>query len=206
MQADNWIIDMAIENGKMEVIDASTAVVALHPAHGYAIKKNEAPAPPPPAAILPPSAAEGTDKDKEVFPPTGHDGQRQLAASSGGGYVNYWSANSGGEPYADFNKYLAYSFGGYLNSEGTPLHAPWTLMRCYDPETAEESPCLRRRQRPMACPCEHSAFVSRTLTDTTLDGTNRICGKQTKTLTQEFPVSEQLHRPCSSARVLVREA
>jgi hypothetical protein len=25
-----------------------------------------------------------------------------------GGYVNYWSANSAGETYADFNKHLAY--------------------------------------------------------------------------------------------------
>jgi hypothetical protein len=36
-KADNWIVDMAIENG-VAVIDASAAVVAVHPAHGYAIK------------------------------------------------------------------------------------------------------------------------------------------------------------------------
>jgi hypothetical protein len=175
-KADNWIIDMAIENGKLQVIDASTAVVALHPAHGYALKKADPAAPPTdPAAIL-------------KLPAAGEEAVALPEHRALGGYVNYWSANSGGEPYADFNKYLAYTFGNYRNSEGTPIHAPWTMMRCVDPQDGSDFPCVRKRLRPMACPCEHGAFVPATLTDPVVEGQKVMCGKQAAVATQDFPV------------------
>lgn len=34
-KADNWVIDMAVKYGVVEVVDATTAVFAVHPAHTY---------------------------------------------------------------------------------------------------------------------------------------------------------------------------
>lgn len=36
-KADNWIVQMAIHNGVVQVVDASSSVVAVHPAHDYSM-------------------------------------------------------------------------------------------------------------------------------------------------------------------------
>lgn len=248
-KADNWIIEMAVRNGVVEVIDASTAVVALHPAHGYANvaagpgagAPAPAPGPPPPPPSLPnpgtdanaagaglvaeardrglkgERAAAGAYYDQkphqqpqhrslaqEDAPEHGSEDQDQdpdEAEGSGdpaasGKYVNFWSAKSGGDPQADMNKHLAYTFGRYENGEGTPLHAPWQLMRCVEAAASPaasggfgyvEKPCLRYRVRPGACPCEHASAVPRTLSEVEVDGRGqRLCGRAPVARSESF--------------------
>ena len=248
-KADNWIIDMAVKNGMVEVIDATTAILAVHPAHGYDT---------PLAAANAPAAAAGADGEMEVvedqvmvasnssndnnspplLPASGNDllteTERQLerpgqpavataaaarppastdvtsqkhrhlaavaaapaAAAAPGKYVNHWSAKAAGDPQSDMNKYLAYNFGSFKNGDGTPLHAPWQLMRCVEADNKHrggggrggyiEKPCLRYRTRPAACPCEHSAMVPKTLTDVETQGKVMMCGKQPQMLRESF--------------------
>ncbi len=227
-KADNWIIEMAVRNGVVEVVDASTAIVALHPAHGYGnvvaalpdpdADADSAPAPapgprPPPSTLTADAAAavvaEARDrglrpnKEEREEHRGPHHHHRALAAAdavgdpaASGKYVNFWSAKSRGDPQADTNKHLAYTFGRYENGEGTPLHAPWQLMRCIEAAAAPaahggygylERPCLRYRMRPAACACEHASAVSRTLTEMeTGKHGQRVCGKAPVTKSESF--------------------
>jgi hypothetical protein len=246
-KADNWIIEMAVRNGVVEVVDASTAVVALHPAHGYGNVAASGPAPAPgpaPGPRPPPPALRGGPEAGEAMTMTAEardrglqeeeqqqqrrggrpdhamgrrrrqqqqqqqqHQHRALAAegegegedehpAASGKYVNFWSAKSGGDPQADMNKHLAYTFGHFENGEGTPLHAPWQLMRCIEAAAAPaasggygyvERPCLRYRLRPGACPCEHASAVPNTLTEVETDGRGqRLCGKAPTVKSEAF--------------------
>lgn len=254
-KADNWIIDAALKNGVVEVIDATTAILAVHVAHGY--DQLEAAAMGAAAAAVADGEVVVNEEQVEVagessstklssqFPPSGNnsvketEGQRSaqpgaaVPASTGttaqkhrhtvtvpdadpasvvavnttadavisnpapapGKYVNYWSAKVAGEPQSDLNKYLAYNFGSFQNGDGTPLHAPWQLMRCVEADMRAgggghggyiEKPCLRYRTRPGACPCEHSSMVPKTLTDVESQGNVKLCGKAPKMLRESF--------------------
>ncbi len=225
-KADNWIIDMAVKNGVVEVVDATTAVFAVHPAHGYEnVNVNQEVAGVAAAQEMGAAAQheaetqrdrdrergrklkkqqEEEEEEKEPAPVTkvaaavAAVSHRRLVDTTTGKppppkYVNYWSAKAAGDPQADMNKYLAYKFGSFQNGEGTPLHAPWQLMRCVEAETQRggrggyvEKPCLRYRTRPGACPCENSPMVPRTLTDVEMEGKQRLCGRAPTTLTEEF--------------------
>jgi len=196
-KADNWIIHMAIENKKVQVVDASTGVVAVHPAHDY--------------SLLGAPASEQQEKQSLTGVPSGSDGARDRGvivvkekkqvkrlltdnsrkdqSSPPEKYVNYWSASSGGEQWADLNKHLAYSFGNYINQQGTPMHAPWNFAKCEQPKTGDAFPCLRKRARPAPCGCEHSAYYNKTLTDPELKKNQYLCGQVSKKQTETFDVS-----------------
>ena len=244
-KADNWIIDAAVKNGMVEVIDATTAILAVHAAHGYdqpeaaamgavaadadvevveneeqvvvagdsssnkqspqlpssgshSAKETEGQKPAQPGAVAPVSTGTTAQKHRQLATVPDAAPSSLIAgppAPAPGKYVNHWSAKAAGDPQSDLNKYLAYNFGSFQNGDGTPLHAPWQLMRCVEADKQSggggrggyiEKPCLRYRNRPGACPCEHSSMVPKTLTDTETQGNVKLCGKTPKMLRESF--------------------
>ena len=167
-KADNWIIRMAMENGIVEVVDASAAILAIHPAHDYNI-----------------------DYKLSQNYDTNETNSQESSV-----YTNYWSAKKPGDPHVDFNKHLAYTFGSFLNGEGTPLHAPWELTRCIKHEVGssygiKETVCLRYRVRPGTCPCELNAVMPKTLSELEYTEAHTICGHSPLALSESFDVGIQ---------------
>ena len=155
--ADNWMIDRAIEVGRVEVVDVTAAVTAVHLKHDY-------------RHVV--SADNQVQNSSKVDPP--------LFSKS------FWSSLKGGDDGVILNKHLAFTCGNFANQEGTPLHAPWTLMLCETPSSGSFH-CLRRRARPAACGCEHSAYFGRTMADPIKQGRLLVCGRKSAFKREAFP-------------------
>jgi hypothetical protein len=190
-KADNWVIDRAIEMGRVQVVDVSAAVVAVHLAHSYSLVRGL-------------ESLRSANITEAVMAPEQWDVNSD---------ENIWSKLKGGDEGVMLNKYLAYTQGSYINQEGTPLHAPWALMLCEKPARPAQAGgegldaatwgglndrgylCLRRRMRPAACGCEHTAYFMQTQTDPKeMKGGQLVCGTRVKnaapnlTEAQAFPL------------------
>ena len=78
----------------------------------------------------------------------------------------FWQSGKLGNWQIFHNIHLAIAEGTYQNQDGTTLHAPWKLASCTG--GGQVYPCLQKRLRPGACPCEYSPFAMETQTDPTV--------------------------------------
>lgn len=122
---DNWFTHQVIDVGSRCVVDITEAIVALHIDHNYSVI--------------------GTTKTE----------QHPSHSPSSNGTSTFWSRGKTSKFELFLNIYLSLRSGSYVNGYGTPAHAPWKLVSCY-----EKFPiCLLRRIRPALCDCEYAPFV-----------------------------------------------
>ena len=160
-KADNWIVKSAIQNGIVEVVDASTAVFAVHLKHDYHLGDQ--------------SVEGGTATDSSVYK----------------NYWSSKSAGDSEVDFNKHLAYTFGSFTNGQGTPLEAPWALNRCVDISAPRTAglQQGLCMRYRQRPGACPCEGHAFVPSTLTEIEVGERQTVCAHSPLSRSESFDVS-----------------
>jgi hypothetical protein len=114
----DWVTTLALKNDRLEVIDASTAVMAIAPEYKSPVPATED------SSVL--------KDDAQRSPSTASSSKLQRHRLLTG---DLRSPNLTGNV-------------DYVHGKGKPTQAPWTMMRCKRPKHGSEYPCVRQGAAP----------------------------------------------------------
>jgi hypothetical protein len=171
-KADNWIVKTAIQNGIVEVVDASTAVFAVHIKHDYHLGDESVEG----ATATETSFYQNYWSSKSAGDPE-VDFNKHLAYTFGS------FANGQGTPLE----------APWTLNRCVDMSAPHTAG-------LQQGLCMRYRLRPGACPCEGHAFVPSTLTEIEVGERHTVCAHSPLSQSESFDVSP--HNPMTQIYIL----
>lgn len=96
----------------------------------------------------------------------GYDSPDGKSVTKSDSASTFWQKSKDSNWQIYHNLALSVQYGSYRNQLGQPLHAPWKLQTCIEPN-GSPFPCMQRRKRPGKCPCEYVSDAVATQSDPT---------------------------------------